>query len=85
MNSEEVKKKDIQIVELGKKLNTALAVKVGELNQYKFSLFNKFDKSILHFYYNNTLQCPKLTITITNPFNTKKTWMRLKRKYTKNK
>ena len=32
INREELKKKDIQIVELGKKLNTALAVKVEELN-----------------------------------------------------
>ena len=38
---EEVKKKDIQIVELGKKLNTALAVKVGELNQYKSEFFGR--------------------------------------------
>ncbi len=41
MNLEEVKKKDIQIVELGKKLNTALAVKVGELNQYKSEFFGR--------------------------------------------
>ena len=31
INLENIKKKDIQIIELGKKLNTALAVKVGEL------------------------------------------------------
>ena len=44
MNSEEVKKKDIQIVELGKKLNTALAVKVGELNQYKSEFLEDLER-----------------------------------------
>ena len=34
-----IKEKNIEIVELGKKLNTALAVKVGELNQYKSDSF----------------------------------------------
>ena len=41
INSEEIKKKDLQIIELGKKLNTALAVKVGELNQYKSEFFGR--------------------------------------------
>jgi chemotaxis protein MotB len=41
INLEEIKKKDIQIIELGKKLNTALAVKVGELNQYKSEFFGR--------------------------------------------
>ena len=41
INREELKKKDIQIVELGKKLNTALAVKVGELNKYKSEFFGR--------------------------------------------
>ncbi len=41
INAEEIKNKDIQIVELGKKLNTALAVKVGELNQYKSEFFGR--------------------------------------------
>ena len=46
INSEEIKKKDLQIIELGKKLNTALAVKVGELNQYKSEFFGRL-RSIL--------------------------------------
>jgi chemotaxis protein MotB len=46
INMEKIKKKDIQIVELGKKLNTALAVKVGELNQYKSEFFGRL-RSIL--------------------------------------
>ena len=46
INMENIKKKDIQIVELGKKLNTALAVKVGELNQYKSEFFGRL-RSIL--------------------------------------
>tara|TARA_Y100001970_G_scaffold291556_1_gene429154 strand:+ start:21363 stop:22502 length:1140 start_codon:yes stop_codon:yes gene_type:complete len=41
INSEEIKNKDLQIIELGKKLNTALAVKVGELNQYKSEFFGR--------------------------------------------
>jgi len=41
INAEDIKKKDIQIIELGKKLNTALAVKVGELNQYKSEFFGR--------------------------------------------
>ena len=41
INAEEIKKKDLQIIELGKKLNTALAVKVGELNQYKSEFFGR--------------------------------------------
>jgi len=36
-----IKEKNIEIVELGKKLNTALAVKVGELNQYKSEFFGR--------------------------------------------
>ena len=38
---EELKKKDVQIAELGKKLNTALAVKVGELTKYKSEFFGR--------------------------------------------
>ena len=41
INLEDIKKKDIQIVELGRKLNTALAVKVGELTQYKSEFFGR--------------------------------------------
>ena len=41
INVENIKKKDIQIIELGKKLNTALAVKVGELSQYKSEFFGR--------------------------------------------
>ena len=41
INLENIKKKDIQIIELGKKLNTALAVKVGELSQYKSEFFGR--------------------------------------------
>ena len=41
INLEEIKQKDIHIVELGKKLNTALAVKVGELTQYKSEFFGR--------------------------------------------
>ena len=41
-----IKDKDIQITDLGKKLNTALAVKVGELNQYKSEFFGRL-RSIL--------------------------------------
>ena len=41
INAEEIKNKDIQIIELGKKLNTALAFKVGELNQYKSEFFGR--------------------------------------------
>ena len=46
INLEEIKQKDIHIVELGKKLNTALAVKVGELTQYKSEFFGRL-RSIL--------------------------------------
>ena len=46
INLEDIKKKDIQIVELGRKLNTALAVKVGELTQYKSEFFGRL-RSIL--------------------------------------
>jgi len=46
INLENIKKKDIQIVELGRKLNTALAVKVGELTQYKSEFFGRL-RSIL--------------------------------------
>jgi chemotaxis protein MotB len=46
INLEEIKKKDIHIVELGKKLNTALAIKVGELTQYKSEFFGRL-RSIL--------------------------------------
>ena len=38
---EELKKKDVQIAELGKKLNTALAVKVGELTKYRSEFFGR--------------------------------------------
>ena len=41
VNREELKKKDVQIVELGRKLNTALAVRVGELNKYKSEFFGR--------------------------------------------
>ena len=41
INRGELKKKDIQIVELGRKLNTALAVRVGELNKYKSEFFGR--------------------------------------------
>ena len=41
INREELKKKDVQIVELGRKLNTALAVRVGELNKYKSEFFGR--------------------------------------------
>lgn len=37
----EIEIKKIQIVDLGKKLNTALAVKVGELNRYKSEFFGR--------------------------------------------
>ena len=46
INLEDIKKKDIKIVELGRKLNTALAVKVGELTQYKSEFFGRL-RSIL--------------------------------------
>jgi len=46
INLEEIKQKDIHIVELGKKLNTALAIKVGELTQYKSEFFGRL-RSIL--------------------------------------
>lgn len=46
INLEDIKKKDIQILELGRKLNTALAVKVGELTQYKSEFFGRL-RSIL--------------------------------------
>ncbi len=46
INLEEIKQKDIHIMELGKKLNTALAVKVGELTQYKSEFFGRL-RSIL--------------------------------------
>jgi chemotaxis protein MotB len=46
INLEEINQKDIHIVELGKKLNTALAVKVGELTQYKSEFFGRL-RSIL--------------------------------------
>ena len=46
INLENIKKKDIKIVELGRKLNTALAVKVGELTQYKSEFFGRL-RSIL--------------------------------------
>ena len=41
INLKDIQKKDIQIVELGRKLNTALAVKVGELTQYKSEFFGR--------------------------------------------
>jgi len=41
INLENIQKKDLQIIALGKKLNTALAVKVGELTQYKSEFFGR--------------------------------------------
>lgn len=43
---EKIKEKNIKIVDLGKKLNTALVLKVGELNQYKSEFFGRL-RSIL--------------------------------------
>lgn len=43
-NEKDIKNKNIQITELGKKLNTALAIKVGELNQYKSEFFGRLRK-----------------------------------------